>query len=378
MKVTRRVLLVGIGAGAAGCWSRSLDAELADVPEPSPEPASALEVTPSPPREGFHAGISLAHIHAADLGYGSEACRRTLEQLAALGVTHVSLTPFAYQPELDGTRLLFGDGLDRSLPDAALVRAAEQARAVGIEVCLKPHIWSDAFWRGEASRQDIDPGSAEGWQRWFEAYTAFAVHYAGVARAMGAALYCVGLEYLKATEENPGAWADVAAACRAVYGGPLTYAANWWREVEAFADWAAFDQIGVNAYYPLSERRDPSLGELVEGWRPHLDALEALSAAAGRPVIFTEAGLRARSGAAARPWDQGLGGDPDPGLQARSYEALLHAASARPWLAGVYWWKEMTAEARDRDPYVMTPQTRAVLQRWWARPAAGGPTISAE
>jgi len=309
--------------------------------------------------------MSLAHIHQRGRGYGSAPCLEILARLRTLGVTHVSATPFAFQPSLTGTTIKFGDGMDKTMPDSSLVALGEQARSVGMQVMLKPHIWSNDFWRGKASRQDINPGTPEGWTAWFAAYTAFAVHYAAVAEAMGASVYCVGLEYLAATRDNPGAWGEVARACRKVYGGSLTYAANWWGEIDSFADWADYDAIGVNAYPPLSESKDPTATELVAGWSTHLDHLDTIRARSKKPVLLTEAGLQARTGAAAEPWNQSGDGEEDHDLQARTYEALLHAVSSRPWVEGIYFWKVLT-DGAGGDPYIPAPAAEGVLKRWWA------------
>ena len=327
-------------------------------------PALDHPLVPSPLA---HRGMNLAHLHRRGIGYGSEACRVQLRRLAELGVTHVALTPFGYLPDLDGTEISFGSSMDRSLTDDDLRRAAEQAQHEGLAVSIKPHLWSNTFWGGGKSRADVNPAGA--WPTWFERYGDFAEHYARLSEEVGAALCVVGLEYLRATEDYPGGWTEVAGRCRAVYRGELTYAANWWREVEVMSDWPAFDSIGVNAYYPLvdDDRIDPTRAALVAGWRAHLETLSALSARWDRPVIICEAGLRAVTGAAARPWDQGQGGAPDPALQARATEALLAAASPQPWLHGVYWWKWFTDEDHaERDAYSMMGQpAEQVLRDWW-------------
>jgi len=352
---SRRTLISGAAAagllGGCGLLRRS----------PGDEHAPSLE--PQPPPPGFHAGFNHAHLHRKDLGYGSAASLGQLRRLRDLGVSHVALTPFGYLPELSGTDIRFGSTLDRTLTDDALRREAAQAQSLGLAVCIKPHLWCRAFWDGGKSRQDIQPAD---WGAWFSAYAAFAEHYARLSEEVGAALYVVGLEYLQATTDNPGAWADIAARCRAVYGGSLSYAANWWQEVDAFADWSAYDFIGVNAYYPLESGASPSAVDLAVAWKPHLDGLEALSKRAGRPVLFLEAGCQAISGATKRPWDQGLEGPADPALQARAYEALLAAAAERPWLAGIYWWKWFTADRREPDLYCpMGMPAEDVLSRWW-------------
>jgi hypothetical protein len=353
----------GLGWSGRSLWSRPEPIVPAPpLPVLPASPVHAALGAPLPPRPGFHRGMCLAHLHRSDLGYGSAAERVQLQRLVDLGVSHVSLTPFAYARSLDSTELQFGG--DRSLTDDQLRASARQARALGLQVCLKPHLWSDSFWGGGKGNGDLNPAD---WGAWFESYRRFAVHYAALAEEMGAALYVVGLEYLSATEANPGAWADIAQACRAVYGGQLSYAANWWREAEVFADWAAFDAVGVNAWHPISEAQDPGEDQLVAGWEQVMGGLLAVAGKAGKPLLLTEVGLRAVRGAAARPWDQAVEGAADPDLQARAYRAILRVAEAQPAVQGVYFWKWFTSDSgRERDAYApMGLVAEDVLRSWW-------------
>ncbi len=365
-KHSRRDFLGLAAAGVGGLVAPAcgMPVPATATPLPASRDATPLPVLPRP--AGFHAGMNLAHLHRGDLGYGSDACRQQLARLAALGVTHVALTPFGYLEDIGSCDFIYGASLDRSLTDAHLARAASDAVSLGLKVTIKPHIWSREFWAGGKSRQDMAPTYGD-WDAWFAAYTGFAEHYARLAQQIGAVLYVVGLEYLQATLNARGAWADVAAACRRHYGGALTYAANWWEEADRFADWRAFDFIGVNAYHPLSKAEDPDTAGLVAGWRHHRDALGALSARHDRPLLFTEAGLQAVHGAAAEPWNHTEGGAEDDALQARAYEALLSAFTGQPWFSGVYWWKWFTAaqgEGHDRYSPAGRP-AELVLRRWW-------------
>ena len=360
---TRRDLLLGttaLGLLSAGGWTWARRRPL--------PPPFAPRLTPTPPPPGFHAGFNHAHLHRGDIGYGSAASRVQLRRLKQLGVSHVALTPFGYTGDLEGVEIRFGSSLDRTLTDDALKREADNAHAEGLSVCMKPHIWSRSFWTSGKSRQDIEPRKADGgWPTWFARYAEFAEHYARLSEEIGAELMVVGLEYLKATQQYPEGWAEVVTRCRSVYGGKLSYAANWWKEVEAIPDWRIFDFIGVNAYYPLSESADPSTAEMVAGWQEPLAVLETLSKRHDRPVLFLEAGYRAVVGAAAKPWEQGGGGASDPALQARAYEALLAAIAEKRWIEGVYWWKWFTDfESRESDDYSpMGMPAEAVISRWW-------------
>lgn len=367
MSPSRRKLLVGL-SGAAGAAALGIGATRSRTVSPtlSPAPASGPARRWEP---GWHAGFNHAHVHNPVSGYGSQSSKVELRRLRALGATHVFLTPFAYQPDLDAPYLRFGASMDGTLTDEHLLQEAEQARAIGLQVAMKPHVWSNAFWSSGKSRQDIAMRSDQDWLTWFEHFGAFAEHYASLAERMGCALMCVGLEYLAATRARPGAWAEVAERCRGVFQGSLTYAANWWEEAEAFTDWAAFDVVGVNAYYPLSDAENPDVEELLAGWQPHVEALGALASRTGKPIVLTEAGLRTVQGAAAKPWDHGLSGPDDPMLQARAYEALLQAFTPHDWFAGVYWWKSFTrAKNNARDAYAPLGKPAGdVLTRWWTQ-----------
>jgi hypothetical protein len=300
--------------------------------------------------------MNFAHLHHRGLGYGSERARVQVERLRGIGVTHLALNPFAYTRSLTSPDIEWGG--DGSLTDADLAAQVTQARAAGMSVMMKPHLWSWAFHSGSGN-MDITL-DASGWTRWFARYTEYAVHYAALAASTGCASFCVGLEYTSATRDNPGAWAAVARACRAVYDGPLVYAANWYQEWEVFADWDAFDFVGVDGYFPLA---GSTVEDLVQSWQVHLDAIEKV--ARGRPVLFPEAGYRAVVGTTEKPWSPDSD-TPDPDLQARAYEALLRACSARPWFKGVYWWKWFTDLPGEDDPFVPAGQpAEKVLAAWF-------------
>ena len=387
--LTRRGLLRGATAagllgtvGALGCAFGGGSAR--PGPRPGPRPGSATDTAwtlqPRPLPEGFVRGMNLAHLHHRGYGYGSDRALAQVRRLKGLGLTSIAVNPFAYTRSLTSPEIHWGG--DASLTDDDLRRQVDQAHAEGLAVMMKPHLWSWKFLDGSGNG-DITLDAA-GWREWFARYTEFAVHYATLAAAAGCETLCVGLEYASATRENPGAWAAVARACRTVYGGPLTYAANWWQEYEQFQDWGAFDLIGIDAYFPLSgpdaPRRggdggdaadgggDTSVAALVAAWQPHLDAIERVCG--GRPVIFPEAGYRAVVGATDRPWEDRKGAV-DPEIQARAYEALLRACTARPWFRGVYWWKWFTDLPGEGDPFVPAGQPAERVMAAWFGGSAG-------
>jgi len=153
---------------------------------------------------------------------------------------------------------------------------------------------------------------------------------------------------------------------REEFRGPLTYSANFdtWPGI---GFWDALDFIGVSAYFPLSDRPDPSLAELEAGWDRALAPLEEASRRWGRPVLLTEAGFPSIPSAARAPWREART-RADVWLQARCYEATLRALARRPWIEGAYFWLwERTSPPAFRDPShaIVDKPASFTLARWY-------------
>jgi hypothetical protein len=220
---------------------------------------------------------------------------------------------------------------------------------------------------------DIDPGIPEGWRAWFASYRSFALHYAALAESVGADLYCIGAETRRATAGHEAEWRALIADVRAVYHGPLTYAANWYEEAEEVAFWDALYYIGVQAYYPLADAASPDAATLARGWAEPLATLERLHRRWERPVIFTEVGWKSTEDGVVKPWEwpearSQLLARVSAQAQADAYEAFFREVWPKPWFAGAFVWKwfgrhERAGGAGDAD---FTPQNKpaeAVMAR---------------
>src|SRR5690606_36827146 len=96
-------------------------------------------------------------------------------------------------------------------------------------------------------------------------------------------------------------WTDLVGKVREVYKGKLTYAANW-DEYANTPFWGELDYIGVNAYFPLCERRNPTTETLRKGWQPWKTKMMALAEQLDRPILFTEFGYRSMDYTGKKPW----------------------------------------------------------------------------
>lgn len=279
--------------------------------------------------------MSFAHAMRPAQGYGSAASAESLRRLKELGVTWVSITPFAFQrrPQDATFRWFRGASAGFGESDERLAAVTRQAHALGIKVMLKPHLWlRPPDWPGS-----IEPPGEDGWTEWFRTYREFILHYAILARRAGMDAFCVGNE-LEKTTGREREWRAIIAAARAAYAGPLTYGAAF-EEVFRVPFWDALDFIGVSAYYPLVADRAPSRATLAAAWKPVAEKLGALSASRGRKIVFTELGYRSADFGAWKQWEVTRSAPVNLALQADAYAAFFDAVWPREWMGGVYWWK---------------------------------------
>lgn len=282
-------------------------------------------------------------------GYGGEGSIAVLRELPAYGVNSIALVPYG-MTRRGSTAIRFG-GMER---DDDIARIAQEARALGIKVMLKPQIWVPGSFIG-----DLDfPSDAER-NAWFEQYRGFILHHAGVAAKIRADLFCVGTELSKLSTHE-AEWRRIIREVRKIFKGPVTYAAVQGPEFETLRFWDALDYIGLNNYYPLPD--DLSTGSIVS-------KVEAVHRKYRKPVIFPEAGFASLEAPHRAPWDE-TRRKLSMEDQARCYEAIFKAFWGKPWFKGVYWWKVGTNGFGGPEDGSHTPWRKPameVVKRWYKR-----------
>ena len=71
-------------------------------------------------------------------------------------------------------------------------------------------------------------------------------------------------------------WRRIIAAVRKVTKAPLTYAANW-TDYQRVGFWDDLDIIGIQAYFPVSDKKSASVAELHAGWARTMATLRPAS-----------------------------------------------------------------------------------------------------
>jgi hypothetical protein len=309
-------------------------------------------------------------LNSLDGGYHAPAVGERLDRLQRLGANAVSLMPFAFQEARNRPRLAFVHRRPEGETDTGLVQAARLARARGMKVMWKPHLWV----RGEGWPGEVQMASEADWAAWWGSYRRYVLHHAFLARWAGADLFSVGCE-LSRTVPRLAEWRDLIAAVRVLFPGAVTYASNWGWDFDQVGFWDRLDYAGVDAYDPLAASPAAARADLARGAAAVAKHLAAVSRRAGKPVLLTEVGFAARRAAWVAPHEEG--GDYSEEDQATSYEVLLAALDRRPWLAGMFVWKAFSA-SEDRwgarpDFRFLGRKAETAIARYYGGAAGGRP-----
>ena len=281
--------------------------------------------------DGFNVIVAPGH------PYGSATANRALAAAKRLGATTVAIVPFLWQasPEDPGIRR------GKDMPDDELRSAIREARALGLAVVVKPHVWVPESWAGA-----IAPRSEPDWRTWFSGYRSALMHIAEIAAEENADALVIGTELEKTSSRSE--WFELILSARAVFPRTLLYVAHNLEEAEQVPFWGALDAIGVTLYPPLGMDSDRA-GRLIV-MRETAKRLDQLAARSSKKIVVGEIGLRSAAGATAKPWESAE-------ERVAVADPLLQAEVLADWL-GV----------------LRRPSVRGVLVwRWFTDPAAGGP-----
>ncbi len=326
-------------SAAQGLWLLSVLSLASTCRRATPEAEVALDIASievQAPEAFAWRGMTFAHegydgVH----GYGGSATEASLDSLGNLHVDALAIVPYTFMRDAGTpTPLPIPEELGGET-DAAVVAAIAQTHRRGWRVLLKPQIWLRNGWPGSIDFADDDAD----WGAFLAHYRTWIMHYAELAAAHDVEALCIGTELTQATLRHPEFWRKLITDVRAVYPGTLTYAANWGEEFEGITFWSELDAIGLNGYYPLSPKPDPSDAELLAGARAWMRMADAVSAEAGKPLWLTEVGYRSVAQAWQNPHAAVDGRAADTLAQARCYAALLRAASESEHLRGIFIWK---------------------------------------
>ena len=241
------------------------------------------------------------------------------------------------------------------------------AKAQGLSVMLKPQVYMHRSWVGE---YDLD--TEKEWKEWEASYRSFIMFYVDLAIELDIEMVCIGTEYRIAVVKREKFWRKLIEEVRTKYCGKLTYSSNW-DGYENVKIWDALDYIGISAYFPLSDKTNPTKKELIQSWQPVAKDLEKYAQKHDRPILFTEYGYLSVDGCAGKTWElekkvRSLAINQD--AQAVALDALYTVFYNKPYWQGGFLWKwfpEMMGHEGypERDYTPQGKKAEKTMQSWF-------------
>ena len=253
-----------------------------------------------------------------------------------VNASHAAVMPYGFIRDINSPEIVFDT--DRQWfgeTKQGAKQYIELLRKNRIKVMLKPQIW---IWKGEFTGT-LKMNTEEDWRALESSYEKFIMAYAELAQETRTTYFCIGTELEQFVKNRPEYWNGLIKKIRNVYSGKLTYAANW-DEYSRTSFWEELDFIGIDAYFPLSEEKEPSVEQLRQGWQAHKHSIALLSKTKNKPIIFTEYGYRSTDYTAKKPWlvdrnDVAVNLD----AQSNATMAIFEEFWSEDWFAGGFVWK---------------------------------------
>ena len=286
-----------------------------------------------------------------------EVAQEHVQEVVKLHANHAAVMPFGFIRDIGSPEIIFDT--ERQWFGETKKGASQYIELLhknGIKTMVKPQIW---IWKGEFTGT-LKMNSEEDWKALEASYEQFILTYAEMAQETNSELFCIGTELEQFVKNRPDYWKALIAKIREVYKGKLTYAANW-DEYPRVPFWAALDYIGIDAYFPLSEEKTPSVAQLKKGWQRWKSDIATLANTTDRRVLFTEFGYRSMDFSAKKPWlvDRN---EENVNLEAQvnCKKAIFEEFWGEDWFAGGYVWKWFIHHSKSggADDNRFTPQNK--------------------
>jgi len=259
-----------------------------------------------------------------------------IQPVKKVSANYVALMPFGFIKNLDAPKVIynrkrqwFGE------TNGGLKQYAREFKRAEIKFMVKPQIWiGHGVFTG-----NVIMNTEEDWKLLENSYEKFILNYAQAAEELEAPIFCIGTELEKFVKNRPTYWKNLIEKIRKVYSGKLTYAANW-DEFKRVSFWGDLDFIGVDAYFPLSDKKTPTVSDFENGWELHKNQIEVIQKKYNKPVLFTEFGYRSVDFTGKEPWDASrISGNVNMEAQSNATKAIYNQFWKEDWFAGGFLWK---------------------------------------
>ena len=307
-----------------------------------------------------------------------EMLKEQINQLLKNNIEWITIVPYGGQKDYNsnsiGRRGQDYSGWSRR--DTSFMDCINLLKTKGFHIMMKPHIWMHSPPSGKW-RSDISHANEEDWKKWSQSYSDFIQHYAKLSELLNVKILCIGTELHQTGKEHPEFWSQLIKDIRKIYSGQITYAANWNEEVMNVPFWNELDYIGIQAYYPLTKKNEPTVKDLLKGWKTHMQQIEQVQKKYNKPILFTEIGYKSTSDAAIEPWQWADGFSSlykkvSTQTQSNCYEAFFRTFWDKQWFAGAHFWQwqARSEPSRGQGAINFTPQQKPaenIMAKWFGK-----------
>lgn len=262
--------------------------------------------------------------------------QKNIQPLLNIHANFTAIMPFGFIKSLDHPQVVYnqerqwyGETMDGSKQYINLLHKNK------IKVMMKPQIW---VWGGEFTGL-LTMASEDDWLELEDSYRNFILDYAKLAEKEKVEIFCIGTELEKFIEHRPEYWSLLITAVRAVYSGKITYAANW-DEYKRVPFWDLLDYVGIDAYFPISDKKTPKIPDVHLAWKQWEMELKSFSEKENKQILFTEYGYRSVDFGGKEPWKSERKMNlVNLETQINLLEGLYGSIWKEDWIAGGFLWK---------------------------------------
>ncbi len=213
----------------------------------------------------------------------------------------------------------------------SLIKMAQDS---AYKIMLKPHIWI----QGGSYTGQLNFQNEEYWINFENSYQEYILHYADLAEKHGIELFCIGTEWENFIEKREPFWINLINKVKNIYSGKITYASNW-DEFEDTPFWNVLDYIGINAYFPVSNKKTPSADSVEASLIPIKTIINSISDSLNKQVIFTEYGYRSIDFSGMKPWESSKSDYINEKAQTNCLKGFFECFWKEENVAGGFLWK---------------------------------------
>lgn len=271
--------------------------------------------------------------------------KNDVQPLVQYNANYVAVIPYAWMRSIDSPQVIYDKdhGWWGEKPHG-VSQTIDLMNDQNIEVMLKPQIWIN---KGTYTGT-IQLKTNEDWQILEDSYREYILRFARIAQEKKVGLFCIGTELESFVTARPDYWRQLIKEIRTIYKGKITYAGNW-DSYKQVTFWDELDYIGVDAYFPVCNKKTPDIDNINQSWDKWKKELKSFSTSFKKQILFTEYGYISADYAGKEPWKNAQDHhEVNEKAQDILYQCLYDKVWGESWMAGGFLWKYHAEDSRWR------------------------------